>query len=229
MIMKKSETIPREKANSHLTRRIAAPIVICCVFFLSGCGLAGPISHYLAAKNQAQTQQHLVSTPAAEPETLGEVLEAGTGTFDLNDPNFKIFNPCTEISQEEYAQLGFTFSVEPHVTMDHLIICSLKSIDSSNSDFGVSIAADTVTPDQVTTYAEVVTDPVIPLPEHWYQHKYHDFGDEDLENNCTIVVPTNRGRIVVTSLASSSVFKLAPETVCQKSVDTLQKIFALQR
>lgn len=200
-----------------------------CVF-LSGCGLAGPISHYLAAKNQAQTQQHLVSTPAAEPETLGEVLETGTGTFDPNDPNFKIFNPCTEISKEEYAQLGLEFPFESNMSGDLHAFCILQPTDSADNRFVFSVSVEAFAPEQVDYYAELVSEPVIPLPEHWYQQKNSRHNDnEDLENTCRIVVPTNRGRIVFSSLVSHISSELTPQGICQKSVDTLQKIFALQR
>ncbi|MDO5097913.1 MAG: DUF3558 family protein [Corynebacterium sp.] len=219
-----ARTMPNQM-TARSAHRVLIATVVCCVFLLSGCGLSAPFAQYLAAKNQSQSHQQAASSQADQLKTLGEVLEAGTGTFDPIDPSFEIFDPCTEVTKEQYAQFGQEIWHESHVLRDDFAACTTLPTESSSNDIGFNISTDVLTYEHVQSLGLIVDQPLVHLPEHWYQHK---LSDNDDELDCTIAVQTNRGRINVTSLGSSLIFGLTPEKSCQEAVDMLQKIFALK-
>ncbi|MDO5099875.1 MAG: DUF3558 family protein [Corynebacterium sp.] len=220
----RARTIPNQM-TAHSARCTVSAVVVCCVFLLSGCGFSTPLAQYLAVKNQSQSHQQPASSQVAEPKTLGEVLEAGTGTFDPNDPNFMVFDPCGDVTTKQYEEFGFVVSDVSRITRKDFAVCTLRPNDYSNGDIGFNIATDVVAYEHVASLGLIVDQPLVPLPDHWYQHKLSDIDDE---LSCTIAVPTNRGRLTITSLGSRLTFGLTPEKSCQEAVDMLQKIFALK-
>ncbi|MDO5097169.1 MAG: DUF3558 family protein [Corynebacterium sp.] len=219
-----ARTMPNQM-TARSAHRVLIATVVCCVFLLSGCGLSAPFAQYLAAKNQSQSHQQAASSQADQPKTLGEVLEVGTGTFDPNDPNFAVFDPCGEVTKEQYEQFGLTIWDVSHTARKDFAVCAVNPIDISKSDFGFTISTDVVTYEHVESLGLIVDQPLIPLPEHWYQHR---LSDKDDELDCTIAVSTNRGRISLTASGSNLVHGITPEMSCQEAVDMLQKIFALK-
>ncbi|MDO5099764.1 MAG: DUF3558 family protein [Corynebacterium sp.] len=219
-----ARTMPNQM-TARSAHRVLIATVVCCVFLLSGCGLSAPFAQYLAAKNQSQSHQQAASSQADQPKTLGEVLEVGTGTFDPSDPNFAVFDPCGEVTKEQYEQFGLAVSEESYMSRNDFAVCSLKPIDISGNDLGFTISTDVVTYEHIESLGLVVDTPLVPLPEHWYAHK---LSDRDPELTCTVAVSTNRGRISISTLGSRLIFGLTPEKSCQEAVDMLQKIFALK-
>ncbi|WP_236690103.1 DUF3558 family protein [Corynebacterium mustelae] len=211
--------------TARSAHRVLIATVVCCVFLLSGCGLSTPLAQYLAVKNQPQSHQLPASSQVAEPKTLGEVLEVGTGTFDPSDPNFMVFDPCGEVTKEQYEEFGFVVSDVSRIARKDFAVCTLRPNDYSDGNVGFNIATDVVTYEHVASLGLIVDQSLVSLPDHWYQHKLSDIDDE---LSCTIAVPTNRGRFTITSLGSRLTFGLTPEKSCQKAVDMLQKIFALK-
>ncbi len=140
----RARTMP-DQMTARSAHRVLIATVVCCVFLLSGCGLSTPLAQYLAVKNQPQSQQLPASSQVAEPKTLGEVLEAGTGTSNPTDPNFKIFDPCTEVTKEQYAQFGQEIWNESHVLRNDFAACTTFPVDNSDSDIGFNISTDVVT------------------------------------------------------------------------------------
>ncbi|AKK05463.1 hypothetical protein CMUST_05635 [Corynebacterium mustelae] len=219
-----ARTLP-DQITARSARCTVSAVVVCCVFLLSGCGLSTPLAQYLAVKNQPQSQQLPASSQVAEPKTLGEVLEAGTGTFDPTDPNLTVFDPCGEVTKEQYEQFGLTIWDVSHTARKDFAVCAVNPIDVSKSDFGFTISTDVVTYEHIESLDLIVDRPLVALPEHWYQHR---LSDKDDELDCTIAVSTNRGRISLTASGSNLVHGITPEMSCQEAVDMLQKIFALK-
>ncbi|MDO5098309.1 MAG: DUF3558 family protein [Corynebacterium sp.] len=219
-----ARTVPNQM-TAHSAHRVLIATVVCCVFLLSGCGLSTPFAQYLAAKNQSQSQQQPASSQADQPKTLGEVLEAGTGTFDPNDPNFSLFNPCTEITEKQFEQLGqkvWDVSVVSHENYNN---CGLLEITPDLGTVGFSIGADLITYDFLESSGLIRDEPGLVLPEGMYVHTYPDESDE---LSCTIAVSTNRGRLSIDGMGNRLMSGITRHEVCQQAVDKFQEFLNLK-
>ncbi|AKK07121.1 hypothetical protein CMUST_14140 [Corynebacterium mustelae] len=220
----RARTMPNQMTACS-THRVLIATVVCCVFLLSGCGLSTPLAQYLAVKNQPQSHQLPASSQVAEPETLGEVLEAGTGTFDPNDPNFTLFNPCTEISEEQYEKLGFKINELSVVSRESLTACGLFDIKPSIYSVTFTIGTDTTTYEFLESSGLLRNEPGLVLPEGMYVHTYP--GEFD-EAECTVAVSTNRGRLSISGIGSRIRSGNSRQMVCQQAVDKFQEFLDLK-
>lgn len=183
------------------------------------------MAQYLAAKNQSQSEEPAVPTQTAEPKTLGEVLEAGTGTFDPNDPNFTLFNPCTEVSQEQYEKLGLKVDEPATISRDGFTTCPLVEITFDPDKVAFVIGSDLIEFKHLEMEGLVIKEPGLVLPEGMYVHTYPDESDELA---CTIAVSTNRGRLSIDGMGNRLMPGITRHEVCQQAVDKFQEFLNLK-
>ena len=95
------------------TTTAMSSIVLCCVLFLSGSAAVPPSliddQPTAGGPDPIDTETPApddTTTMATNPTTLGEALGVGDGTFDPAADGFHLFDPCTEITTEQWEKLG---------------------------------------------------------------------------------------------------------------------------
>ncbi|MDO5098279.1 MAG: DUF3558 family protein [Corynebacterium sp.] len=220
----RARTMPNQM-TARSAHRVLIATVVCCVFLLSGCGFSTPLAQYVAVKNQSQSQQQPASSQADQPKTLGEVLEAGTGDFDSNSSGFVIFNPCTEIGAEQYAEIGLFLKEELPTTRNDFSACSLRRIDPQQGEVSFTIGSDALSYSDLESQGLILQEPMVKLPVGMYFQGYPNFNEE---LHCTVATSTNRGRISLTGIGNRLMGGVTRLNVCQQAVDKFQEFLNLK-
>ncbi len=194
-----------------------------CLLLVSTVLLTGCTAIFQQVNNKSNSESNGIE---AGTMTLGEKLEAGTGTFDRNDPSFQLFDPCVEISAEQYAELGYEVNEASYVEARDafMINCSFFPTEGNTSSGVLSIASDGLPYSHLEEIGVVLTDMNIEAPDGAY---FHEFPNDEGQGLCIAAISTNSGRLSVTYKEGIGE-KLTRQQSCKSASDLLTKILNLE-
>lgn len=172
------------------------------------------------------------SNNAPTGQTFGEKL--GVGKFRITDPTRKIFNPCTEITREQWQSLNL--KVEKEIKSSPINGLpedqSRKTCQVRNNPGGEEpteqfrVSADYTTYALQMSFDKLVVNVKVNKPDYIYLFEEKS---NTAENICSAGAETNRGRMAVTAnLQGSTGSKPTKEQACQRAVDRLLEISNLK-
>lgn len=139
------------------------------------------------------------------------------GEFDPADPNFELFDPCTEIPKEYLQNAGLSEAIEERERQSGFSFCAFESLEGSS---GVVIGltssrqASIFSATKVSTLsdAEGRSVPVMLIESDMFGEMF-----------CTVGVSTSRGIFKVSH--SGDQFEDSYQTKCSKAAETLKNIY----
>lgn len=205
----------------HLHLLITATIAALSIIMLSGCSILFRQVSTSSGKN-ADTQSPVTPT---QPRTLGEKLEAGTGTFDRNDPNFRLFDPCKEIDPSVYKNLGWEQDDISYLYLQEskAVSCNLYGTEENAGSGVMGVANDALPYSYIEQLGLVITGLEVTLPPGFYLHG----SLVPMEEYCAAAVETNSGRLNV-AYAGTAFVKQPKADTCQRAIDFLSEILGTE-
>ena len=192
-------------------------IIAASIMMLTGCSIA--VQQVTKSSGRSITDSSATATH--HRLTLREKLEAGTGTFNRDDPNFHLFDPCKEISPETYHQLGWkqdelSYS---YLEVSQIVNCGFSGTEENRGSGTMALANDALPYSHIQELGLVITDLDVELPTGFYINEIISPDEE----YCVAAVQTNAGRLNVTH-ATSTLVTPPKAVICQKAVDFLSQI-----
>ena len=220
-------------------RLFRATVALCALLSLTACAIVVPPLHSptpTPLPDPVTTSKSAVPQEVAEEQhpqkdvTVGEFLNAGLYRPESNA--FGTFRPCTEISAEQWQELGWNVEDRERVSREdkpsrYGSLCSIKAIPGKNlgfASFSVNFEGydkETGT-DNARGDREDFSILEVKKPKGFYV-----YADENLTpaDTCVAGVLTKRGRI---AFKYTSPFfdqsRTGKTKVCQTAVDSLQRI-----
>ena len=223
-------------------RTFRSVLVTVGVLLLSGCAVPSMTSSPLLGGSGAEaTQEQPQAGPGSLPteqnsrsgqnpqkgDTFAKAL--GAGSFAPEEQGNALFNPCEEITKEQWESLGWDLQHLPDKESSNYVIhCMLKSAKTDDSYSMLSITTDNSKYDDVIKHGKDLSDLKVTKPENVYV--YDQYAESSRDSTCSAGVVTNRGRlgVALNSYASSrSTSKPSKEEVCQQAVDNLTAMLNL--
>ena len=155
--------------------------------------------------------------------TVGEALEIGK--FMPNQESQPAFNPCSEITAEQWASLGLRVNKPDDSTTGTFTTCSLRVIpEQEDPTLAAYIKANFNPLSKELKDGERLENVKIKKPS--YVYLYSD--TKPYRDICSAGTMTNQGRVTVSyGEFSNKVEPPSAEKTCQKAVDVLEGIFNL--
>ena len=155
--------------------------------------------------------------------TVGEALEIGK--FSPEQHSQPAFNPCREVTEEQWKSLGLRVNRADDGTTGLSTICTLKVIPEQTEPAQSTIITGNFNPlSKELEKGERLNDVKIKKPSYVYLYS----STKPYRDICSAGTMTNQGRVAVSYGEFSN--KVAPpsaEKTCQKAVDVLEGIFNL--
>ena len=155
--------------------------------------------------------------------TVGEALEIGK--FSPEQHSQPAFNPCREVTEEQWKSLGLQVNRVDDGTTESSTICSLKVIPEQREPAQSTIITGNFNPlSEELEKGERLNNVKINKPSYVYLYS----SNKPYRDICSAGTVTNQGRVAVSYGEFSN--KVAPpsaEKTCQKAVDVLEGIFNL--
>ena len=155
--------------------------------------------------------------------TVGEALEIGK--FSPEQHSQPAFNPCREVTEEQWKSLGLQVNRVDDGTTESSTICSLKVIPEQREPAQSTIITGNFNPlSEELEKGERLNNVKINKPSYVYFYS----SNKPYRDICSAGTVTNQGRVAVSYGEFSN--KVAPpsaEKTCQKAVDILEGIFNL--
>jgi len=155
--------------------------------------------------------------------TVGEALEIGK--FSPEQHSQPAFNPCREVTEEQWKSLGLQVNRVDDGTTESSTICSLKVIPEQREPAQSTIITGNFNPlSEELEKGERLNNVKINKPSYVYLYS----SNKPYRDICSAGTVTNQGRVAVSYGEFSN--KVAPpsaEKTCQKAVDILEGIFNL--
>lgn len=155
--------------------------------------------------------------------TVGEALEIGK--FSPEQHSQPAFNPCSEVTEEQWKSLGLRVNRADDGTTGLSTICALKVIPEQTEPAQSTIITGNFNPlSKELEKGERLENVKINKPSYVYLYS----STKPYRDVCSAGTMTNQGRIAVSYGEFSN--KVAPpsaEKTCQKAVDILEGIFNL--
>ena len=155
--------------------------------------------------------------------TVGEALEIGK--FSPEQHSQPAFNPCREVTEEQWKSLGLQVNRVDDGTTESSTICSLKVIPEQTEPAQSTIITGNFNPlSEELEKGERLNNVKINKPSYVYLYS----SNKPYRDICSAGTVTNQGRVAVSYGEFSN--KVAPpsaEKTCQKAVDVLEGIFNL--
>lgn len=155
--------------------------------------------------------------------TVGEALEIGK--FSPEQHSQPAFDPCSEVTEEQWKSLGLRVNRADDGTTGLSTICTLKVIPEQTEPAQSTIITGNFNPlSKELEKGERLNDVKINKPSYVYLYS----STKPYRDVCSAGTMTNQGRVTVSYGEFSN--KVAPpsaEKTCQKAVDVLEGIFNL--
>ena len=155
--------------------------------------------------------------------TVGEVLEIGK--FNPDQHSQPAFNPCREVTEEQWKSLGLRVDRADDGTTGLSTTCSLKVIPEQTEPAQSTIITGNFNPlSKELEKGERLNNVKVNKPSYVYLYS----STKPYRDICSAGTMTNQGRVSVSYGEFSN--KVAPpsaEKTCQKAVDILEGIFNL--
>ena len=213
------------------TTTAMSSIVLCCVLFLSGSAAVPPslIDEQPTAASPDPIDAETpapddTTTMAANPTTLGEALGVGDGTFDPATDGFHLFDPCAEITTEQWEKLGWKLLPGQQVRSDadRKFCTFIPATDRPEWVTGFA-ESDVLDQRQLDQQGLLITDVKVTAPDGFYLYK---FSKDENEFFCSAAVATSRGRVSFTFGANPDI-PTEKKRTCQVAADMLRDILEL--
>ncbi|STC69487.1 DUF3558 family protein [Corynebacterium pilosum] len=197
--------------------RIGA-VVVALSSLLPACSAAGD-AEPAAAVTEVVTE---VVEPEPDIETVDAFhFESGTlelGPFDPLEVYPDVFDPCQEISDEEFAELGYTTDgVTVPLNESTLMGCTLLSTDTPVLE-GLLLSGNLASKDDFLQQTEIISDDISAEVPGMFLFVAPD---EEF-NNCGAVVSTERGHLIAFSADASKPYN--QEVHCQRAIKFLERL-----
>ena len=172
-------------------------------------------------------------TKPADSVSAGETFrqKLGVGKFDNDEAVHKTFNPCKEITKNQWESLKLKVKSGEQPTLKlgpdqgDAYECFLASTDEGeHAGEAVKIAVDYLdflTPDIGNNIVNIKAN----KPDYVY---FYDKNSDLAEDECTAGVVTNRGRLNLTLRLEEKAAKPTKEQACQQAADRLMAISNLK-
>ena len=220
-------------------RTFRSVLVTVGVLLLSGCAVPTMTSSSLFGGSgtgapQGQSQASPGSLPTEQNGQNGQSIQKGdtfakalgAGSFAPEEQGNALFNPCEEITKEQWQSLGWDLQHLPDKESSNYVIhCMLKSAKTDDSYSMLSITTDNSKYDDVIKHGKDLSDLKVTKPENVYV--YDQYAESSRDSTCSAGVVTNRGRLSVALNSYTSSRSTSKEEVCQQAVDSLTAMLNL--
>ncbi|WP_165164202.1 DUF3558 family protein [Corynebacterium qintianiae] len=197
-------------------------VVVGAAFVLSGCGILGdpPVPDVGESDGAGSAAEGPAQPAAAEPAAFhfdsGDLV---LGPFDPEDVKDNLFDPCTEISDAEFAAAGL---VKRQEQPGHQIDSSINScsLDAGATNFSILLVANALDKNAIESGSPVFDFEVSELPQAFA------FGSPvDSISMCDVAVETRRGTVSasVSTVRSTD----AVSELCPTAANVIISLFAL--
>ena len=219
-----------------MLKHIRVVLAVTSIVLLSSCSLPTSVLPQSASGDpqpSETTQSHSLDggdsgTDAKKKDsfanrTVGEALEIGK--FMPNQESQPAFNPCGEITAEQWASLGLRVNKPDDSTTGSFTTCSLRVIpEQEDPTLAAYIKANFNPLSKELKDGERLENVKINKPS--YVYLYSD--TKPYRDICSAGTMTNQGRVTVSyGEFSNKVEPPSAEKTCQKAVDILEGIFNL--
>lgn len=197
--------------------RIGA-VVVALSSLLPACSAAGD-AEPAAAVTEVVTE---VVEPEPDIETVDAFhFESGTlelGPFDPLEVYPDVFDPCQEISDEEFAKAGFETDRITTPMADHSILsCTLLPIDRTEK-FGLLLAGNIVDRADLELQSTIIAEDVSQILPNMFLYVV----DGLEEHNCSAAVATERGHLIAFSVDGFT--QHTQQDHCTNAIQTLENL-----
>ena len=220
-------------------RTFRSVLVTVGVLLLSGCAVPTMTSSSLfggvgTGAPQEQPQAGPGSLPTEQNGRNGQSIQKGdtfakalgAGSYTPEEQGNTLFNPCEEITKEQWESLGWDLQHLPDKESSNYVIhCMLKSAKTDDSYSMLSITTDNSKYDDVIKHGKDLSDLKVTKPENVYV--YDQYAESSRDSTCSAGVVTNRGRLSVALNSYTSSRSTSKEEVCQQAVDSLTAMLNL--
>ena len=163
--------------------------------------------------------------PAPPAPTFTQVL--GVGDYQPRDQVAPIFNPCTQISAEQWQSLGWRRTPDKTVADEYApyYSCIFRNHDDKLREvFGIAISYKTL--DEQLEKRILLDKVIVNKPD---TYTLVNFTNAE-EWNCSVGVVTSLGRITATYVQGRDdpQPRITKKQACQRAVDQLQTVFGLK-
>ena len=163
--------------------------------------------------------------PAPPAPTFTQVL--GVGDYQPRDQVAPIFNPCTQISAEQWQSLGWRRTPDKAVADEYApyYSCIFRNHDDKLQEvFGIEVTYKTL--DEQLEKRILLDKVIVNKPD---TYTLVNFTNAE-EWNCSVGVVTSLGRITATYVQGRDdpQPRITKEQACQRAVDRLQAVFGLK-
>ena len=163
--------------------------------------------------------------PAPSSPTFTQVL--GVGDYRPRDQVVPIFNPCTQISTEQWQSLGWRRTPDKAAADEYApyYSCIFRNHDDKLREvFGIEVTYKTL--DEQLEKRILLDKVIVNKPD---TYTLTDFTNAK-EWNCNVDVVTSLGRITATYVQGRDdpQPRITKEQACQRAVDRLQAVFGLK-
>ncbi|MEX3505557.1 DUF3558 family protein [Corynebacterium sp. LK2510] len=196
--------------------RVFRPLIVVLPLLVAGCSVQGPESRAPEVTARPVAGDPVSEQPPAFHFESGDLV---LGEFDPYTIGDNLFDPCAEISEEEFAAVGLVKGEA--LTNQYLEIAGLRSCEArtTHADIGVSLISNRLRAEEIKSQS-VFVEPVEVVPDGFA------FGPPFLEEGiCDVGVSTVRGTFSVSASAIRPVTNQAE--LCQVSADILEKLYTL--
>jgi len=163
--------------------------------------------------------------PAPPAPTFTQVL--GVGDYQPRDQVAPIFNPCTQISAEQWQSLGWRRTPDKTVADEYApyYSCIFRNHDDKLREvFGIEVTYKTL--DEQLEKRILLDKVIVNKPD---TYTLVNFTNAE-EWNCSVGVVTSLGRVTATYVQGRDdpQPRITKEQACQRAVDRLQAVFGLK-
>ena len=219
-----------------MLKHIRVVLAVTSIVLLSSCSLPTSVLPQSASGDpqpSETTQSHSLDSGDSGADakkkdsfanrTVGEALEIGK--FMPNQESQPAFNPCGEITAEQWASLGLRVNKPDDSTTGSFTTCSLRVIpEQEDPTLAAYIKANFNPLSKELKDGERLENVKIKKPS--YVYLYSD--TKPYRDICSAGTMTNQGRVTVSyGEFSNKVEPPSAEKTCQKAVDVLEGIFNL--
>lgn len=170
--------------------------------------------------NGADTAPHKGETTTTVSADTAPIDAQTPATFNPKDPNFRLFDPCTELDDEVFKKAGLgkrsRFGNEPGVDFR---LCTFTTGDDSKYFGTVSVIMNSVDIETVRKQMFLISESKMSKSGTVYQYRLN----ESSVHECSSVSQTARGQFEIALTDYDQ--KLSPSEVCDESVAFLEILY----
>lgn len=189
---------------------------------LAGCGLEVQ-NLGIPAQGDNQTEGGLPATGEPEVERAAFHFRSGTlelGDFVYEDIKDNLFDPCQEISAEEFAQIGFKSTGRTQYVADTGVIgCGLTG---GNVDLAYAVATSPANKEMVKNQGLLVEEEVSEVIPDAFLARGRE---ESIYEGCVAAVDTSRGQFA--AIVGEGFVEEPFDDMCRSAIQILEDLYRI--